>query len=199
MESIMMSMKPKLVEKILSGEVTVVVLKRAPKCGTPFKEYIYCTKAEKLGGFYRRKREIMPVDDCNEIVLGTKEMTRLDGYVVGEFVCNCITDFMAYYDPFNDSSDPFYMPCGYEKRATCLTNEQFVEYGKGAPLYGLHISELKFYDEPKALYEFNKVCKMPKEVQCENCPYCDWNAIGNTCFARKITRPPMSWCYVEGK
>ena len=45
MKSVLISIKPKWVEKIASGEKTIEVRKTAPK-EVPFKAYIYCTKGK---------------------------------------------------------------------------------------------------------------------------------------------------------
>ena len=66
MKSIMMSIKPEWVEKILNGEKTVEVRKTIPRCKPPFKVYIYCTK----GNTYKE--------------------SKLKGKVVGEFICDKI-------------------------------------------------------------------------------------------------------------
>ena len=42
MKSILLSIKPKYVELIASGEKTIEVRKSRPKLETPFKCYIYC-------------------------------------------------------------------------------------------------------------------------------------------------------------
>ena len=42
-KAVMLSIRPKWCEKIISGEKTVEVRKTRPKLETPFKCYIYCT------------------------------------------------------------------------------------------------------------------------------------------------------------
>ena len=80
---------------------------------------------------------------------------------------------MAYtMDGFADAVD-----C----KATCLDPVDFIRYGKGKPLYGWHISNLKIYHEPKEITDFRKQ-EMPTGLRYEN---------------DTITRPPQSWCYVE--
>lgn len=43
MKSIMLSIKPKIVKKILNGEKTIEIRKTRPKCELPVKVYIYCS------------------------------------------------------------------------------------------------------------------------------------------------------------
>lgn len=42
-KAVLISIRPKWVEKIVSGEKTIEVRKTRPKLDTPFKCYIYCT------------------------------------------------------------------------------------------------------------------------------------------------------------
>lgn len=69
MKSVLISIKPQWCELIFSGKKTVEVRKTRPKSETPFKVHIYCTK-DKHGWFHFGKKE------------------RLDGKVIGEFVCD---------------------------------------------------------------------------------------------------------------
>ena len=46
MKSVLISIQPKWVEKIASGEKTIEVRKTRPKLETPFKCYIYQTKSK---------------------------------------------------------------------------------------------------------------------------------------------------------
>lgn len=76
----------------------------------------------------------------------------------------------------------------------CLTYDDLWKYGKGKPLYGLHISDLKIYDEPKKLSEFCIPCK----TNCEDCKkplfYDCWKEKGKI---KVVTRPPQSYMFVE--
>lgn len=47
MKAVLISIRPKWCEKIISGEKTIEVHKTRPKMDTPFKCYIYCTKPEE--------------------------------------------------------------------------------------------------------------------------------------------------------
>lgn len=49
MKSIIISIRPKWVAKILSGEKTLEIRKTAPKCDLPIDVYIYCTKGDYIG------------------------------------------------------------------------------------------------------------------------------------------------------
>ena len=84
MKSILMSIQPKWVKKIVNGEKTIEVRKTRPKLETPFKVYIYCTKG----------KEVLVTD---KVVSWTKE-------VIGEFVCDeIVTDTAGQFaDRFHD-------------------------------------------------------------------------------------------------
>ena len=69
MNAVLISIRPKWCEKIISGEKTIEVRKTRPKLATPFKCRIYCTK-------------------------GWQDMGR-NGKVIGEFTCDEIFCFPA--------------------------------------------------------------------------------------------------------
>ena len=48
MKAVLISIRPKWCEKIISGEKTIEVRKTRPKMYRPFKCYIYCTKDKHL-------------------------------------------------------------------------------------------------------------------------------------------------------
>ena len=70
-KAVLISIKPEWCELIASGKKTVEVRKSRPKLETPFKCYIYCTKAPK--GWVRFDRNV-----------------QLDTKVIGEFICDDI-------------------------------------------------------------------------------------------------------------
>lgn len=47
MKAVLISIRPEWARKILNGSKTVEIRKTAPKCGVPFKCYIYCTAGGK--------------------------------------------------------------------------------------------------------------------------------------------------------
>lgn len=177
MKSILLSIKPKYVELIASGQKTIEVRKTAPQ-EVPFKCYIYETQG---------RTETPWVDEDGHFIYKGR------GQVIGEFICNNASELDYVY----------YWNNGYEF-ATCLTYRQVADYGKGKTLYGWHISELKIYDRPRELSEFKTPSCEKSEKACGNCK---WLVKINTpdvyeceCYVedgRPITRPPQSWCYVE--
>lgn len=190
MKSVLISIQPKWVEKICSGEKTIEVRKTRPKIETPFKCYIYCSYGNDRENYMLSKR----------------------GKVIGEFVCDKVYNiepifsFYYSYSGYDDSDDSCYFEdYSIDKEVlekTCLTKEDLYIYGNGKTLYGWHISDLKIYDKPKELSEFRKPFT-PKKLDIRK--FIIKNGINNIApdfksrcdFCDKITRPPQSWCYVE--
>lgn len=185
MKSVLISIRPKWVEKIASGKKTIEVRKSRPKIETPFKCYIYCTKESKKRYLDHR------FNTAIRVISHHSEM----GKVIGEFVCDKIEEFHEYE---LSPSKKFYE---FEKarldlflKESCLSYNEVCDYRKNLPyykpLYGWHISDLKIYDKPKELSEFKTGCKGCKERDTYHCKF--------YCYGeRPITRPPQSWQYVE--
>ena len=167
MKSILISIKPEWVAKILNGEKTIEIRKSAPKCELPIDVYIYCTKGEEKliesfdlddGPFFARNKEFF--DNGNEY---------LNGKVLAKFTLKKIDDIGKFAYAFKDNF--FYETL----KNACLTTKDLTEYAnvtrdkferKGMKLYAWHISDLEIFDEPKKLSDFG------------------------------LKRAPQSWCYV---
>lgn len=203
MKSVMISIKPKWCELIANGKKTIELRKTRPKIETPFKCYIYCTQ-EKYKNKYlhtsNKKNRLLfwhNNGDC-EIVCEPEHTSytaySCNGKVIGEFVCDAVIPISIEY------SNPKSRIALKEFPYTCLTDKQIMDYlGNGGKGYGWHISDLKIYDSPKELYEFEKPC--PYGEECWKCKYhydgslyeppcCNWEEF-------EILRPPQSWCYVN--
>ena len=195
-KAVMISIRPKWCEKIARGKKTIEVRKTRPKLETPFKCYIYCTN-------------IRPFLVWGEVFRGDwfTEFTRISGYsraeadkiwdvfnghIAGEFTCDRI------YELETRSPGGSYYVKGEDQpttndvaRKSCLTPKDMHEYLQAKVGYGWHISELKIYDTPKDLGEFER------PYECDLCT-AKWASECNACHGNgKIKRPPQSWCYVE--
>ena len=134
-KAVMLSIRPKWVEKIASGEKTIEVRKTWPNLPTPFKTYIYCSQdndARRLHGSW--------------------------GKVIGEFTCDRIykidkdsTDFL-----FKAGGLSIYKQAAEEKCGLCvaMTDDELHGYLGHCQGYGWHISDLRIYDQPRELSEF---------------------------------------------
>ena len=191
MKSVLISTRPKWCTLITSGEKTIEVRLTRPNIETPFRVYIYETKA----------RSDMPtfIDEDGHVLYTGR------GQVIGEFVCDEIKTYPA--DDFVGAEDldgtiitepkdgvfAYWIP---EEKETCLTYEEILAYGNGKTLYGWHISDLKIYDKPR---ELKKLCVWKK---CNSCKISGYESTAcrydEDCKVPVvITRPPQSWCYVE--
>ena len=130
MKNVLISIRPKYVELIVSGKKTVEVRRTRPKCELPFKCYIYCTKG---------KPTFTQSAFCDDIS---------NGKVIGEFVCDRIYDIPP--------TSPHKYDCGwnvYEEHSR-LTFDEFRNYLREKKGYGWHITDLVVYDEPRELSDF---------------------------------------------
>lgn len=200
MKSVLISIKPKWCELIASGKKTIEVRKTRPKCDTPFKCYIYCTKDKGIS-FWTGKRYAYADDRSHNLfdICG-------NGKVIGEFICNKI-DRMAVcgYDNRNtelrrvdDNLTAYDLDYDYLNKCQ-LSLDNLKKYSNGGGLYGWHISDFVIYDKPKDLDDFMAFGK----THCDqkNCKKCLYMGIDGVCDVKEIgqpmTRPPQSWCYVE--
>ena len=113
------------------------------------------------------------------------------GKVGMRVVCNKVDEYTF------SSYEAEYRVNHLEQNAMCLNQPEMIRYGKGNPLYGWHIYDLKIYDKPKDLSEFRKTGFMTEEEWLFNLypnTHCHYEA-----WAKKfeITHPPQSYMFVE--
>lgn len=171
MIEIMQSIRPEWCSLIFSGYKDIELRKRRPKCKTPFKVYIYCTK----NGVFLVQSKTNPACSKNEI-------EKYGGKVIGEYVCDDIFNIWAGYAG-NCGDDCL----SYSEREAYLG-----DYGMG---YGWHISDLKIYDTPHELGDFLHPCPCAKTI-CFSCKYADFSS-GELECRTGIDRAPQDWCYVR--
>ena len=187
MKSVLISIRPKLVEKICHKigedetgkaiyEKRIEVRKTAPK-EVPFKCYIYETQGQYI-----------------KFIHGAHTKYGYGcGKVIGEFVCDKVEKLEEHIE----QGGLYYILSDTFNEQAQLDNWELHDYGKGKTLYGWHISDLKIYDKPKELGDFKKHCHYKDRNsyclanECEY--YSDWTGI----CCNWVERPPLSWCYVE--
>lgn len=155
MKAVLLSDKPKWCDLIASGKKTIEVRKTRPKIDTPFKVFIYCTYGDSRDNYCFGKR----------------------GKVIGEFICDFVVDGANDVQDFTYISENCAMPCSLLYN---YIGEN--EYGEIGRCFGWHISDLKIYDKPRELSEFNTA---EEKVGRFILP------------SHKVKRAPQSWCYVE--
>ena len=174
MKSILISIKPKWVAKILGREKTIEIRGDAPKCTLPIDVFIYCTKGSFIG--YLSKIYVGKVVAKFRLekikAFGCSTYIPEDGIVLPHKV-----NLRQEYDPYIGIADA--KKWGWEEprlkeilKASCLTEKELALYiSEKSELFGgfgaWFISDLEIFDEPKKLSDFG------------------------------LKRAPQSWCYVE--
>ena len=180
MKSVLISTRPKLVEKICHKigedetgkaiyEKRIEVRNTAPQ-EVPFKCYIYETQGQYV-----------------KFTHGAHTKYGYGrGKVIGWFICDKVDEYHYDYCDGVDIDDDTILE-------TAIDREDINIYAKGKTLYGWHISDLKIYDNPKECSEFRKPCD--RFLDCCTCR----RLVRNEYMScdNKITRPPQSWMYVE--
>ena len=203
MRAIMKSVSPRICEKVANGDCTILVSKTVPKFDLPFKGYICCTNAKPY--LYREANPPFELFLDSDLYEGNGYDDRLfSGKVVGKFVCDKIIEWQydkghQYYVEYPDDCTSYFPYLKCHSEATGLKCSEIEKLGKGKPLYGLHISDLKIYDKPKELSEFERPCTY-KGI-CYSCERFRPNGIPLPApygfCETKITHVPSNWCYVE--
>lgn len=194
MKSIMLSIQPKWVEKILSGEKTIEIRKTAPKCKLSVEVYIYCTKAtnkrftlwqSKLRGGYRY------LDDRSH----NQFDYSLNGNVVAKFTLNNVEKFSVPYPAFFIEVEE---RLRHITDDSCLTLSKLHRYLKNKSGSALHIDNLQVFDKPRELREFKVKCKDWHDGMSGCDDVCGLYENGKCRNGyRPLSKPPQSWCYVE--
>jgi predicted transcriptional regulator len=195
-KAVLISIRPKWVEKIASGEKTIEVRKTRPKLETPFKCYIYCTRDKHLA--FMQNQTGTNLIACMDVDAAIPVGGAIgNGKVIGKFTCDRIykidkdsTDFL-----FKAGGLSVYKQAAEEKCGLCvaMTDDELHGYLGHCQGYGWHISDLRIYDAPKELSEFKTLCRV--DADCCACPY--YNYTKMDCDGRVIGRPPQSWRYVD--
>ena len=183
MKSILISIQPQWVEKILNGEKTIEIRKTVPKCEFPCKVYIYCTKGKPY--LYR-------IDDDNKFETinklrfeedcFVKDYNCQNGKVVAEFILNGVVKFNIESIMFLGKQQELMQ----KSQLGGLSLRKYLGNGVG---YAWHIDNLKIYDKPKELNKFYTYDTA-------------YNNMFGWAFTEEekrkyLKRPPQSWCYVE--
>lgn len=165
MKAVMLSIQPEWCDLIIRRKKTVELRKTRPNLQTPFKVYIWCTKARK---FWAR--------------VHGNGWQQLDERVIGEFICDDIRRIGPEYCVVKEDIESAIS-------GSCLTVPQVKDYARWKSgmsyadlkdLYGWHISDLKIYDEPVKLKNFQA-----KRL--------DKRSGG----LKDVCNPPQSWFYLE--
>lgn len=199
MKSILISIKPEFVAKILNGKKAIEIRKSKPNIELPCKVYIYCTQPRQP------KQDIdcvnadyltTPHPYTKRYILGANYGKCLNGKVVAEFTLNEIETL--WHNNKDKTSTATIIDVRMFEKQTCMTWEQYLEYhkcknGKYPNSYAWHIEDLKIYDEPKLLNKFFKPCDGCNKIGSSRCT----DEVISDCRAKVITRGPADWCYCQ--
>ena len=181
-KSILLSIKPEWVAKILNGEKTIEIRKKFPKDYVGWV-YIYCTK--KCNITQDNKGEYVTEDKNCRI----NPRFSIHGYVVARFWCDKVEEI--YWQPNFDLADDSYYTrtladIELEKKI-CLKAKDFIKYLGCQNGYAIHISKLEVFERPKELTEFNRYGNYP----CRE-------GLAFERMDRTLTTAPQNYCYIEG-
>lgn len=201
MKSILISIKPEYVEKILNGEKTLEIRTTIPKewkeylggktsvKPAPSKWYIYCTNGNRLYDLSKcgvddleqkvkekkNKRFILSDLKSNNIICSSVPLANRK--VVAEFTLKNISYWQPYWTP-----EVMHI-CDISEKS-CVSIEDLMKYCGDEIIYALHIEDLKIYDKPKELSEFSSISKKMKGKE-------------SRFTSHLLQRPPQSWMFVE--
>ena len=167
-KTIVISIQPQWVEKILNGEKTIELRKTLPNCGYPIDVYIYCTKSDnylldwdyygkpkKKRWFCWNKKSHHYPFSFYEAEFGEKMPEEFNGHILAKFT-------LPYGKEYNKYDD------WLVGKSAQISPKEFYEYkGNKEVIYGWKIENLIVFKKPKELSEFG------------------------------LKRPPQSWQYVE--
>ena len=191
MRDILISLKPYYYYLIGEGIKKVEVRKSYPKAEDWSRNsWFYMSRDEK--SFAKIPKEFQ------------EKYRKHFGKVGMRFVCDKIYNLSVAIDPIDCTT---YFPDGLDHtEGTCLTKEELAVYLCGGSWsgtgYGLNITDLVVYDEPRELSEFRLPCVHKNDCcSCQRAIYTMDKA--NICSFHRcsledgLTRPPQSWCYIE--
>jgi len=207
MKAVLLSIRPEWCDLIIRGQKTIEVRKTRPKSETPFRVYVYCTKApQQLITIFKDGEETMD----GEIHHGKPVFIKFNKLlpdsvrgktqvVIGEFICDDIRRIGPEYCIVKEDIETAIA-------GSCLSIKQVKEYAGWdigmnyadmKDLYGWHISNFKLYKKPVCLKDFWAIQPCTHRGACCTCRR--WDAEKLICRGEVfgIERPPQSWCYVE--
>lgn len=207
MKAVLLSIRPEWCDLIIREQKNIEVRKTRPKLETPFKVYIYCTKApQQLITIFKDGEETMD----GEIHHGKPVFVKFNKLlpdsirgntqmVIGEFICDDIRRIGPEYCIVKEDIETAIA-------GSCLSIKQVKEYAGWdigmnyadmKDLYGWHISNFKLYKKPVKLKNFLAIQPCTHRGDCCTCRR--WDAKKLICRGEVfgIERPPQSWYYVE--
>ena len=200
-KSILLSIKPKWVAKILNGEKTIEIRKTMPKCDLPITVYIYCTKdkgklvfdweTEQYQTFY--ENECNCEDNLNGKVVAKFTLRKVEHYRCMVYIAPKLVKVILKTTHLYSEQEKELLSSILEN--SCLSEKELAKYLEKettafSGFYTYHIEDLVIFDKPKELWEFKRAsCK---GCFAENTNYCDEKYC-------RITKAPQNFVFVESE
>lgn len=194
MKSILISIRPEWVAKILNGEKTIEVRKSVPKCELPVDVYIYCTKG------HNESHPLPGTQEGRKLVFGnhmvyydeyTMNGTPLNGNVVAKFTLRKVEKTSYRFGLTGDAVQTETYPPYYLERDACLSTDELMAYTNGGRKgYAWHISDLEIFDRTKDLSEFGTFRKIERGGPAASVETYRMEFV-------PLKKAPESWQYVE--
>ena len=189
MKSILLSIKPKWVAKILNGEKTIEVRKNKALYKATMKLieeqgyatfFMYCTKdkGKLIFDWETEQYQIFYENECNC-------EDNLNGKVVAKFTVRKVEHFE--FDTCSRDICGYWLDNGqvFNIKKTCLTSEEMSAYIGGKDGYVYHIEDLVIFDKPKRLCDFRST-----KIK--------YDEMGKT-YHPFVKNSPQNFCYVESE
>lgn len=214
-KSIIISINPKWVCKILNGEKTLEIRKLFPKDYVGWV-YIYCTKGNRqlIQTEYKIKGQketlfelVSPIREMNVYKWLDNIRNYLNGKVVARFWCDKVeeircswgSNFIDWSKYPSDERYDYYIGNEMDTcdicRVACLKMEELDNYLKGEKGYAIHITRLEIFDKPMLITMFRKVGF--RKARMENGKYKERQSVFELLREWSLTKSPQSWQYIE--
>lgn len=187
-KSILLSIRPEWVLKILTNKKTIEVRKQFPKDYKGWV-YIYCTKGKPY--FYGDEDGLWVSH-----LISSPNPYHWNGKVVARFWCDKVEEIkwfplfarnVDYYINNPSKEDEFNI-----LKLSCLSFNELDNYLKCKNGYAIHISKLEIFDEPRELNEFTQLVKRTYDTAYGLGKYTDL-------YRESLTKAPQNYCYIEGE
>ena len=219
-KSIIISIQPQWVEKILNGEKTIEIHKSIPKCEFPIDVYIYCCKSKELHLDYElhnnkkrwfnwnKKSHHYPFKYCKD-EFGEEMGESFNGKIIAKFTLNKVDKINNCGSCFEIANESYAYTNAIGNRS-CLDFNDMKKYLNDKNGYAWHIDNLEIFDKPMELsvfYKNNYDEDNAKPCNCgKSCKYegydlqehqniCEIDYDGASCPFIKVQKVPQSWFY----
>lgn len=171
-KSIIISIKPKWVKKILNGKKTIEIRKSIPKCDLPIDVYIYCTKGKPylyesfFEDWWWNDGVLEPLADRYGVRLSDFKLPEkfhdseskgwnklLNGFIVAKFTLNKVDKVLNNLFTFIIEGKETGYTNSIAKRS-CLDFNDMHKYLYDKDGYAWHIDKLQIFSKPMDLSDF---------------------------------------------